>query len=190
MTREKKKQEKRATILEAARGEFEAKRFDEVKLDDIALRAGVGKGTLYLYFKNKEDLFVQMAVDGVDEMAERMKEITAMDQPFRERFFQFGREVGEFVESRSAMFRLMHQVCSDGIKKEFAAHHRQLVLAAREFLRVGIEEGALCDDYTPAQLHCSLIGPLLFRFRLNEFSEEQIAVEPLLRLFWEGASKK
>ena len=58
MKREKKKEDKRATILKAASDVFKGRRFDEVTLDEIAVRAGVGKGTLYLYFKNKEDLFL------------------------------------------------------------------------------------------------------------------------------------
>lgn len=188
MTRERKKQQKRDAILKAANAEFTSRRFDEVKLDDIAARAGVGKGTLYLYFENKEDLFVQMAIDGVAEMSERMLEIAAMDSSFRERFLCFGREVGAFIERRSVMFRLMNQTGSETIQKEFKRQHRQLVSAARSLIRAGIDEGVLRDDFTVADLHCSLIGPLLFRSRLNKFNHDHIEVEPLLELFWSAAA--
>lgn len=190
MTRERKKNEKRAAILSAAREEFTAKRFDEVKLDEIASRAGVGKGTLYLYFLNKEDLLVQMAVEGVDEMAERMDEIAAMELPFQDRFFMFGREVGVFVETRSAMFRLMNQIQSETVQKQFMNHHQQLVKAARALLQAGVDEGVLRKDLTVPEIHCAFIGPLLFRFRLNEISPAQIGLEPLLQFFWEGATKR
>ncbi len=44
-------------ILDAARDEFLARGYAAARLDDIAARAGVAKGTLYLYFQSKEDIF-------------------------------------------------------------------------------------------------------------------------------------
>jgi AcrR family transcriptional regulator len=44
-------------ILAAAFQEFAAKGYAEARLEDVALRAGIAKGTIYLYFKNKELLF-------------------------------------------------------------------------------------------------------------------------------------
>lgn len=190
MTRERKKNEKRAAILTAAFDEFKDQRFDAVKLDDVAARAGVGKGTLYLYFKNKEELFMQMALDGVEQMAERMKEITALESPFRERFFLFGQEVGAFVEKRSIMFRLMNQISSESVQREFMSQHRLLVKAARSLLKAGVDDGVLRDDVSVADLHCLLIGPLLFRVRLNKFNADNIQVETLLNLFWDAAAGK
>jgi TetR/AcrR family transcriptional regulator len=185
-----KKQEKLAAILEAAFIEFTGKRFDAVKLDEIAARAGVGKGTLYLYFKNKEELFIQMALEGVDEMATRVGEISAMDSPFRDRFFQFGTEIGVFVEKRAVMFRLMHQIGSDELQKKFMSQHRVLINAARSLLQAGVDEGIFRADVTVADLHCLLIGPLLFRGQLNRFNNDTIAMEPLLKLFWDAATLK
>ncbi|NBT62453.1 MAG: TetR/AcrR family transcriptional regulator, partial [Planctomycetia bacterium] len=44
-------------ILAAAEVMFASKRFHEVLMEDIAIGAGVGKGTIYRYFKNKEELY-------------------------------------------------------------------------------------------------------------------------------------
>jgi AcrR family transcriptional regulator len=44
-------------ILEAALAAFAERGFAATRLDDVAARAGITKGTLYLYFRNKEDLF-------------------------------------------------------------------------------------------------------------------------------------
>lgn len=52
-----KKQAKREAILRAAIDEFSEKGFGNTKLSAVADRAGVAKGTLYLYFESKEDLF-------------------------------------------------------------------------------------------------------------------------------------
>ena len=49
--------ERRAAIVEAALEEFIARGFTATRLDDVARRAGVAKGTIYLHFKDKETLF-------------------------------------------------------------------------------------------------------------------------------------
>lgn len=49
--------QRRDEILAAAFEEFAAKGYADARLDDVARRAGVAKGTLYLYFKSKERLF-------------------------------------------------------------------------------------------------------------------------------------
>jgi len=45
---------RREAILDAALDEFSARGFAAARLDDVARRAGVAKGTIYLYFKDKE----------------------------------------------------------------------------------------------------------------------------------------
>src|SRR5882724_9431313 len=48
---------RREAILAAALDEFSAQGFAAARLDDVAKRAGVAKGTIYLYFADKETLF-------------------------------------------------------------------------------------------------------------------------------------
>ncbi len=52
--------ERRAAIVEAALEEFIARGFTATRLDDVAKRAGVAKGTIYLHFKDKEALFEEL----------------------------------------------------------------------------------------------------------------------------------
>jgi AcrR family transcriptional regulator len=52
--------ERRAAIVEAAMQEFIARGFAATRLDDIAKRAGVAKGTIYLHFKDKESMFEEL----------------------------------------------------------------------------------------------------------------------------------
>src|SRR5580704_18278348 len=51
---------RRDAILEAALDEFSAKGFASARLDDVAKRAGIAKGTIYLYFADKESLFQEL----------------------------------------------------------------------------------------------------------------------------------
>jgi AcrR family transcriptional regulator len=54
---ERRKERRPAELLEAALGLFVERGYAGTRLDDIAASAGVSKGTLYLYFANKEELF-------------------------------------------------------------------------------------------------------------------------------------
>jgi AcrR family transcriptional regulator len=52
--------ERREAIIEAALDEFIARGYAATRLDDVANRAGVAKGTIYLHFKDKEALFQEL----------------------------------------------------------------------------------------------------------------------------------
>src|SRR3978361_802554 len=52
--------ERRGGIIEAAMDEFIARGFAATRLDDVARRAGVAKGTIYLHFKDKESMFEEL----------------------------------------------------------------------------------------------------------------------------------
>src|SRR5271169_3155792 len=59
-TRRRRKAERPQEILEAAFAEFSRNGYASTTLDQIAERAGVTKGTIYVYFENKEHLFISM----------------------------------------------------------------------------------------------------------------------------------
>ncbi len=83
----RKRAEKRDLIVEAAVDVFARKGFHQARVSDIARKAGVADGTIYLYFKNKEDLLLSIfeekmdvlldgmhaALDGVTDPVERVR---------------------------------------------------------------------------------------------------------------------
>src|SRR5262252_8350422 len=64
--------ERRAAIMEAAMDEFIARGFAATRLDDIAKRAGVAKGTIYLHFKDKESMFEELIRTALVPLISRM----------------------------------------------------------------------------------------------------------------------
>jgi AcrR family transcriptional regulator len=58
--RKSKQLERREAILSAALEEFTASGFAATRLEDVARRAGIAKGTIYLYFRDKERLFQEL----------------------------------------------------------------------------------------------------------------------------------
>lgn len=63
--RERRKEERPSELIAAAMALFVEKGFAATRLDDIAARAGVSKGTLYLYFSSKEELFKAVVRSGI-----------------------------------------------------------------------------------------------------------------------------
>src|SRR3989440_6344219 len=64
--------ERRLAIIEAAMEEFIARGFAATRLDDVAKRAGVAKGTIYLHFKDKEALFEELIRTAIVPMINRL----------------------------------------------------------------------------------------------------------------------
>src|SRR5215213_10709579 len=65
--------ERRGAIIEAAMDEFIARGFAATRLDDIAKRAGVAKGTIYLHFKDKESMFEELIRTAIVPLVGRMQ---------------------------------------------------------------------------------------------------------------------
>lgn len=64
--------ERRAAIVAAGLDEFTAKGFAATRLDDVAKRAGVAKGTIYLHFKDKEALFQELVRTALGPLVARI----------------------------------------------------------------------------------------------------------------------
>jgi len=62
--------EKRRRIFDAARDVIMRRGYDSATMEEIAARAGVGKGTLYNFFDSKEDLFLSVVMDGFERIRE------------------------------------------------------------------------------------------------------------------------
>lgn len=77
------KEERRDVIVAAALDEFFDRGFSAARMDDIAERAGLSKGALYLYFKSKEDLFNAMIERIALPNVERMEAVMAQNTDIR-----------------------------------------------------------------------------------------------------------
>jgi AcrR family transcriptional regulator len=68
--------------IRSAAAVFAEKGFHGASTRDIAERMGIKQGSLYYYFKSKEDALGEVCLFGIEEYVERMKSIAASDQPF------------------------------------------------------------------------------------------------------------
>jgi AcrR family transcriptional regulator len=75
--------ERREAIVAAALEEFAARGFAATRLDDVARRAGVAKGTIYLYFRDKESLFQELVRAMVSPLVGAITAAPLRDVPIR-----------------------------------------------------------------------------------------------------------
>ena len=69
--------DKRRRILDAAVSVFAQSGFYNAKVSQIAKEAGVADGTIYLYFKNKEDILIQVFIDAMDDILHLQEDASA-----------------------------------------------------------------------------------------------------------------
>ena len=74
--------QQRLAAVRAAAAVFADKGYHGACTRDIAERMGIKQGSLYYYFKSKEDALVDVCLYGMHDYAERMNAIAASDQPF------------------------------------------------------------------------------------------------------------
>jgi len=107
--REARSTARREAILAAALDEFAQRGFAAARLDDVARRAGVAKGTIYLYFRDKESLFqelIRVMLAPVVGTIEAMGEADLPARAIADRFVEFF--VREIYETRRKdVIRLM-----------------------------------------------------------------------------------
>ncbi len=146
--REVRSAARREAILAAALEEFSSQGFAAARLDDIARRAGVAKGTIYLYFADKEALFQELARSMLSPLVGNLEGLAHVDVPFRELAHGLvdilAREV--LGTRRKDIIRL---VISEGIRFPALAefYHREVLsrvfIGLRAILQRAVDRGEL-----------------------------------------------
>jgi TetR/AcrR family transcriptional regulator len=104
-------EERPAQIIKAALTEFGERGLAAARLDDIAKRAGLSKGTIYLYFPNKEELFREMVrFTVIGQLEEGERQFSEISGSATEALTRFMRQYWTFIRSAqfAPLFRLIH----------------------------------------------------------------------------------
>ena len=188
------REDRRRQIMQAAEKLFTSRRFHEITTDEVARVAGVGKGTMYRYFRDKDDLFFQTTLAGFDELCDLVRRHTAGDAPFAEQLLAACRQVCEFFDGRRELFRMMLaedfrlSVSKGTLYERWMEHRKKLIAAMADVLRCGVAEGQVRGDVPPDVLANFLMG--LLRTRVRDLEEAPAAVrriELVIDLFRCGA---
>lgn len=155
--REREKEERRQSILQAAREVFFEHGFHRATVGDVADGAEVSKGTVYLYFESKEMILALVLLEGLDELVEELEQACAADEslPADERLRRLGRAYLHFFEQEPAYFRLLMAMDRGRFQESVTPEvYQEVLVASLEGLEMvmravqqGIDEGLFrqCD---------------------------------------------
>ena len=157
------RREKRTRIVKAAIRVFAEKGFHQARVTDIAKQAGVADGTIYLYFKNKEDLLLTIfeekmdgilhgldaALDGVSNPLERIR-------IFAHHHLRQVRSNPRLAEVLQVELRLSNKFIKEYRPTKLWAYLGRL----GDSLRDGQRQGLIKDDLDPFLVMWSLFGAL------------------------------
>jgi AcrR family transcriptional regulator len=156
---------RRAAILSAALEEFTARGYEGARLDDVAKRAGIAKGTIYLYFADKEALFQELVRSMVHPVLGMLEKMRGVDIPARMLveglLATFVREV--YGTPRKDLVRL---ILNEGPRfpaiAAFYYHEviERVLAIIRPILKRAAERGELPDD-SLARFPQLIVAPML-----------------------------
>lgn len=160
--KERERQERQNDIIKAARKLFADKGF-EVSLDEIAKEVGLGKSTLYLYFKNKESLYFAVVLRGIRTWAEMIKKEVKKGNTGLKKLILYENANREFSNEYPDYFRLLYSPTS--IKKTFDMDRmtssqefqevretfKEIMFIGIDSIQKGINEGEIRSDVDPTE---------------------------------------
>jgi AcrR family transcriptional regulator len=189
----------REEILSAAEKVFAAKGFFPTTMSDIAREAEFGTGTLYKYFKSKEELYFTLIDEKVDEINRLVKSELSQKTSAIERIRKVLRLQLEFIERNRDFFMIY---ISEGNRFEWTVKddlgkgiHDKMVTyidTLAEVMRQGVKEGEF-KSINPIDLAHALVGivnSFVFEWLINRERYPLISkLDTVLEIFLGGAQR-
>jgi len=155
--KEREKQRRREDIVLAAEKVFFSKGFEHATMDDIADQVELSKGTLYLYFKGKEDLHLAVALKAIGLLNSMTHTIGEMKLNALEKLVKLGLTfIGfskKFPDHMNAILSLegvdFKKISSTANDLRLFIYQESPVRQVLEFIDEGIEEKSIRNDIPP-----------------------------------------
>lgn len=155
---------KRRAILAATLDEFEANGYAGARMEDIARRAGVAKGTIYTYFPGKQALLMGLAEEIGSTLHATLRQLTMDTQtPLMEKLERlFGQVLQENGQGRSA--RILRVVWSEGMHRPEVTRPIFQKFLLPLFAPRGLLDQLLCGENVPEVVRLypiALVAPIM-----------------------------
>ena len=105
--RKKGKENRKNAILKAARRLFFDRGFKTVTVDNIAAKAEVSKGSIYLCFESKEEIYAQILISDNIELYERIKNFSRTEASAAQLLLEFARIYVDYFLNNNELFRIL-----------------------------------------------------------------------------------
>jgi AcrR family transcriptional regulator len=155
--REREKEQRRESILDAAEKVFFSRGVKEATMDEIAEEAELSKGTLYLYFESKEDIYLGISHRAMRILRGKFEDAIAAPIPGIEKSREIGRAYYEFARKYPDYFEAMMHFDAEMTKPEdtspvgLECHAEGMAVLGlvAESVRLGIADGSIRPDLDP-----------------------------------------
>jgi len=188
--------DKFSVILRAAAKVFARSGYFNAKVSDVARAAGVADGTVYLYFKNKDDLLSSIFTVAMDEFISRARaELASIDDP-REQLRHFAHLHFESLErdrDMAIVFQIELRQSTKFMEQFSATKLAEYFQIIREIIEAGQRRRVF-----RAQLNSKVVAKILFG-ALDEMATNWVLshnnysltpmVEPVMDIFLNGVSR-
>ncbi|MEC2921431.1 MULTISPECIES: TetR/AcrR family transcriptional regulator [Bacillus cereus group] len=194
----KEKELRRKTIIAIAAKEFSEKGYDNSNINEIAVMSGIGKGTIYLYFKTKKELYLATMETIVEMFNEKSREILSLNCTSLEKLkicmeflFKFEEEGRPFLVLWS---RYQFQNNPD-FQEEVFEMFENLEQPFCDIVKQGVEEGNFDTSY-PREVGYLILSmvtmliPSLQAKPLLEGKEKEEKIDFMISLIKNGLSCK
>lgn len=182
---------KRRAIVDAAAELFAARPYHEVRLDDVAEAARVGKGTLYVYFKSKEDLYESLILEGFDQLMQRISaRVSQEHEGAWETLSLVVRELVAWGKRFPHFFQLMRPGQQGANAPALRQKRQELAKLIEQIIRRGVRRGELDDprpDLTAQFIPSCVRGAM--RFGPADVGQEAL-VNHVLRVLGRGIQRR
>jgi AcrR family transcriptional regulator len=159
--KEREKERRRQQIIVAAKRVFSKKGYNRSTIEDIAQEAELSPGTLYLYFKNKEELFASLSLRILQYLLIRLKEVRVDTESNAPKKIDMLNQVllDVYAFDPDALINLFHLQSSETLKnlsppllEELNSLTRKALKALAAIFECGIKNGVFQDSYSPIVL--------------------------------------
>ena len=138
--------DRRKMIVEAATKSFSLFGYKATTMDQVAKLANVGKGTIYTFFKNKEELFEEIISTLVKEMITEAEAVIQPDLPFTENVHRALYRLLEFRSEHQLMIKLVQEETEMGTLavSEMLQHvENEIIAYLQQKIEAAISKGAI-----------------------------------------------
>lgn len=164
---------KREQILDGARKVFMAQGFDAASMNDIVREAGVSKGTIYVYFENKEQLFAALIAHERERFAAEMRKTVARYDDVEEALNHYGKALTAHMCSTGTICVMRNVIAvadrMPGLTRGFFRSAPATIRTVlRELIEREVRNGRLAVEDTDlaARQFIDLATGTFFKFRL------------------------
>ncbi len=167
--KEREKLQRRNDIIDAAEKVLFSRGFDSTTMDEIAEMAELSKGTLYLYFKSKEDLQFAIFMRGSDVLMKMMKNNLSPDSKGYQRLLELAESFIRFSRENRNYFSLfmyyesnrMGALNIDQVQLQvYLKEDSPLALVTQQVI-MGMQDGSLRDDLAAEVFSATLWSQML-----------------------------